>query len=507
MRKFTKCLMTLGLLLVAGVASAKETTVYSVDYSKMDDKDGAPFWAPDALPSGASIKVEDGLLVINNTSDSGNNWDLQLQIADGVTTTEGLDYKVKITYKTTTAGGVTVALGTWGDGNSVPHYEQSITVSGDFQTMNQDFNSFIRSGSNFVMWQCRSVVGTIYISKVEVIEITPDEPEAATLYGDLEVVSPTMYVKSYGTDLKETTPNASGVYTITDATGDGEDYATQFFIKSPRAFAVGQTFYIEFEYMADNDQAGIGTQTHKDPGQYVIWHCIGDVNFTTSYQKFTKTVDVVSDMNTGQTIAFNMHKNSNNNYKIRNIVLKLPEELGEAVNFTVGSVGWASYSSNKDVNLGTVSGYKAKISGTSVVLSPVTQVPANNAVLIEGAGKHTFEVIPSASAIAENDLKVSDGSVTSDASYSVYTLANLTKGVGFYKVKAGVTVPAGKAYLKVSAPAAPEFLGFEFGDPTSISELNVKSQAEGEYYNLAGQRVAQPTKGLYIVNGKKYIVK
>ena len=26
-------------------------------------------------------------------------------------------------------------------------------------------------------------------------------------------------------------------------------------------------------------------------------------------------------------------------------------------------------------------------------------------------------------------------------------------------------------------------------------------------YNLAGQRVAQPTKGLYIVNGKKVIIK
>ena len=32
-----------------------------------------------------------------------------------------------------------------------------------------------------------------------------------------------------------------------------------------------------------------------------------------------------------------------------------------------------------------------------------------------------------------------------------------------------------------------------------------KAAAEGEYFNLAGQRVAQPTKGLYIVNGKKII--
>ena len=33
------------------------------------------------------------------------------------------------------------------------------------------------------------------------------------------------------------------------------------------------------------------------------------------------------------------------------------------------------------------------------------------------------------------------------------------------------------------------------------------SAADGKCYNLQGQRVEQPTKGLYIVNGKKVIVK
>ena len=28
-----------------------------------------------------------------------------------------------------------------------------------------------------------------------------------------------------------------------------------------------------------------------------------------------------------------------------------------------------------------------------------------------------------------------------------------------------------------------------------------------EIYNLSGQRVSQPTKGLYIVNGKKVVLK
>ena len=45
------------------------------------------------------------------------------------------------------------------------------------------------------------------------------------------------------------------------------------------------------------------------------------------------------------------------------------------------------------------------------------------------------------------------------------------------------------------------------GNTTVIDGIEYKNVKDGEYYNLAGQRVAQPTKGLYIVNGKKYIVK
>ena len=49
---------------------------------------------------------------------------------------------------------------------------------------------------------------------------------------------------------------------------------------------------------------------------------------------------------------------------------------------------------------------------------------------------------------------------------------------------------------------------FELDDETTgISQVEAsKSNVEG-FYNLAGQRVANPTKGLYIVNGKKVVIK
>jgi hypothetical protein len=75
------------------------------------------------------------------------------------------------------------------------------------------------------------------------------------------------------------------------------------------------------------------------------------------------------------------------------------------------------------------------------------------------------------------------------------------------------TVPAGKAYLlaaDVPAAGAPA-LNFVFAgsETTGINAVNgSQSMVKGsQVYNLAGQRVAQPTRGLYIVNGKKVVVK
>ena len=89
----------------------------------------------------------------------------------------------------------------------------------------------------------------------------------------------------------------------------------------------------------------------------------------------------------------------------------------------------------------------------------------------------------------------------------MYVLNNGSKGVGFYKLTSGKTLGVGKAYLTYSGVTAPSFFGF--GETTSIESIAKSQQptANGPYYDLQGRRVAQPTKGLYIVNGKKVVIK
>lgn len=182
---------------------------------------------------------------------------------------------------------------------------------------------------------------------------------------------------------------------------------------------------------------------------------------------------------------------------------------------TIPEAGYATYcnATTKAVSFARVTAYKvSNVGATSVTLEEITEAPANTPVILNGAaGTYALDIIASASAVGTNKLNVSDGNATTDDANTVYALA--AKGepavVGFYKVKAGVKVPAGKCYLSVAVTSAPEYLGFGGdGNTTSVNDVRSKmEEGRGEFYNLAGQRVAQPTKGLYIVNGKKYIVK
>ena len=178
---------------------------------------------------------------------------------------------------------------------------------------------------------------------------------------------------------------------------------------------------------------------------------------------------------------------------------------------TISAAEYATFSSPYALDFSTtgITVYTATANTTSVTLTEVTQVPAGAAVVLYKAGADgtaiNVPVIASADALTGNELLVSDGSVGN----GVYVLANKTNGVGFYKWNGG-SLPEGKVYLPAPA-TAPEFLGFALGgETTDISEkviVNSEKFATAPVYNLNGQRVMNPTKGLFIMNGKKVIIK
>ena len=170
------------------------------------------------------------------------------------------------------------------------------------------------------------------------------------------------------------------------------------------------------------------------------------------------------------------------------------------------------------INYGSASGLKAYIAyvnGDKVKLEEVSKASANTAVIlyadVEEATSYTvYTTNESASTTTHtNELQISNGSVTGNGS-TIYVLANGDNGLGFYLVENGSAITAGKAYLEVSGEnAASQFIGFgDDNETTGIQTVaNSQQSASNSYYDLQGRRVAQPTKGLYIVNGKKVIIK
>jgi uncharacterized protein YjdB len=190
-----------------------------------------------------------------------------------------------------------------------------------------------------------------------------------------------------------------------------------------------------------------------------------------------------------------------NNYNMR---ISQIEVYGYETTPAVTADGWATYVTTNPCRFEEGDAYIVKSASDKVYLQSVTDVPNNTPVLLKGEGAKTAGVLPTASAIS-NELAISNG-----GSIDGYVLAKKSGVVGFYKWNGG-SLTSGKVYLPSSSVSnAREFLGFSF-DENEVTAINeAKSQqptANGQYYDLQGRKVAKPTKGLYIVNGRKVIVK
>ena len=104
-----------------------------------------------------------------------------------------------------------------------------------------------------------------------------------------------------------------------------------------------------------------------------------------------------------------------------------------------------------------------------------------------------------------NSLQGTATSITTTG--NAYVLNNGTQGVGFYKLSSGGTIGANKAYLTYSGDLAREFFLFEVASGIGAALNDNVEMINDNVYDLQGRRVSQPAKGLYIVNGKKYIKK
>ena len=164
--------------------------------------------------------------------------------------------------------------------------------------------------------------------------------------------------------------------------------------------------------------------------------------------------------------------------------------------------------------------YAAKVNNGSVQLTETgnegTEIPANTAVVLvneSAEASATLNMTTGLTSVVSESSNLLKGTLVpmsldlGDAT-SYYSLGNYNSVIGFYKFEGGtITLGANKAYLEVPASDVKGFT-FDFDDDaTAISNLNGQwSMVNGQtIYNLAGQRISKPLKGINIVNGKKVL--
>ena len=184
--------------------------------------------------------------------------------------------------------------------------------------------------------------------------------------------------------------------------------------------------------------------------------------------------------------------------------------IPESASATIASSGFTTYCSPYDLSFENVENLEAAYvvtasTSSSATLTKVTAVPAGTGVILKGtAGEEVSIPVAEYTGSGISNILVGTLEATTVTAETVYVVSG-----GKFMLFAGTEIPANKAYLPASAltGGAPS-LSFDFGgETTGINSVERGALSVEGCYTLDGRRVAQPTKGLYIVNGKKVVIK
>lgn len=207
---------------------------------------------------------------------------------------------------------------------------------------------------------------------------------------------------------------------------------------------------------------------------------------------------------------------------------------GSSQSVTIGSTGKATYAPSVDVDFTNVDGLKAftatgyEKNSNTVWLTRVFRVQAGEGVLLKGdAGDYE---IPS-EAVQSNYGNMFVGNISGeslDIDENDGDLRNyyLSEGT-FVSVNGTANIGNGKCYLQLPVSFASLTRGSQnstdyglseqetiqmkistiAGNMTGINETIQTGVEQDVYYNLQGMRVDNPTRGIYIRNGKKVVIK
>ena len=193
--------------------------------------------------------------------------------------------------------------------------------------------------------------------------------------------------------------------------------------------------------------------------------------------------------------------------------------------FTLNDVGMCTYCSEYDLDFTGLTDITAYIasgfnpSTGKVVLTRVEEVPAGTGLVIKGTPGDYEIPVNETNYYYMNMLKgivVATPVPTYEYGDKFNTeCVNYTlQPDGVFHISNGSSTPlaANKAYLQIPRNLVPASANSRVmiewdEEATALKAIKQHNNAEGDYYNMNGQKVQRPQKGIYIKNGKKVIIR
>ena len=283
----------------------------------------------------------------------------------------------------------------------------------------------------------------------------------------------------------------------------------------------------------------------NNSGTYLTWRgnaagdCTnGNLGYTESYDAEYNTFTVAANPNVFGCLSFGAKRNGNTNksyyivtrtgsfekagfdnfYDDNNSSAFTFEEVAypNTINFNAAkNINGVSYIATFSAPFATiipanVKAYYVSAKGTEATMTAIDAkaIPANQGVILTSESGDAATMVPAAgetaATITGNQLGNSAGVAKTLTAGEGFILGNGTEGTAFYPCKAG-SLPINKAYLLGNGGNA---IVMNFGNAvTGINTIAAPASAKAPIFDLSGRRVVKATKGLYIQNGKKFIVK
>lgn len=278
---------------------------------------------------------------------------------------------------------------------------------------------------------------------------------------------------------------------------------------------VGKTNSGYFKLVADNEEKTFDRT--PESLLYTITIVVDQVEDKASYTLDYKDnviasgiVNTTTELNTVKFGHYTTNQNDNNKLTLQSLQIKENPDVELTLN---NNYIYSTFCSDWNVDFSRVNdveAYTAKVSGNVVSLERVNgMVMAGEGLLIKNVGKVTSVTLPVVHYATKYEPNALVG-VTKNMEASdfkgknAYILASDTEFKHIDPAKSTGTFKKGKAYLELPGGASAKPSTLFIGEATAINGIAVEKKADNAIYNLQGMRVKTPTKGLYIINGKKY---